>query len=605
MIKTYPPSYSKLVDKYKGRFNIMKKLQNSVKKLWYLYLVELLLFIQALVFIIYRDDSYIAIHDNLDLFVAHFKVMKLQNAFFAHDVTLPIVGGLDRDVFGSEFLLYNILYYVFEPLEAYFAGYALKILVGLVSFNILAKDIYGRDYARYRPLALVIGTAYGMIPVFPTYGLAFTSLPWLIYILRRLYYENEVKKRLLYGILLFVYPVLSYFSYHGFFILCYMSVAVIILWIRDRRFPLSLFSGIIILSAGYMTFEYRLFKAMLFSDTVTIRSSMVSASLTPLEVIKLAFDGFINSQFHCQDSHLYVILPISLIAIVFINAKYVLKKEYGQILKDPLNLVLGWIILNSLIYGLYDYEPARTLVETLVPKLKGFQFDRTIYFNAFLWYALLFLICKRLYDTSLKAWVAIANVIAVFAAVIVMLEPQVYNDFYYTCYNQAYMLVKNRDTSTLSYREFYSEDLFAQLKRDIGYDNEWSVAYGMHPAVLEYNGIYTLDGYIGMYTEEYKEKWREVIKPALDRSPEFKSYFDEWGPRAYIFSGNGENTYAPLRNMEPEDHNLYIDADALKGLGCRYIFSRIELDNARDLGLSLHGKYEDESSPYVIFLYEL
>ncbi len=583
----------------------MKKLKNSVKKLWYLYLTEILLFIQAIVFILYRDDSYIAVHDNLDLFVAHFKVMKLQNAFFAQDVTLPIVGGLDRDVFGSEFLLYNILYYILDPLKAYFAGYALKILTGIFSFNLLAKDIYGKDYARYRAIAVVIGTAFGLIPVFPAYGLAFTSIPLLIFILRRLYYVKGLKKKLFFGILLFIYPVLSYFSYHGFFILCYMSVAVIILWIRDRRFPASIFAGILVLSAGYMTFEYRLFKAMLFSDTVTIRSSMISASLTPTEVIKLALDGFVNSQFHCQDSHLYVILPVSLITIIFIDARYIYKKDYIHIIKDPVNLVFMWIIFNSLIYGLYDYEPMRSLVETIVPKLKGFQFDRTLYFNSFLWYALLFLICKRLYDTSLKTWVLIANVIAVFAAFIVMFEPQVYNDFYYTCYNQAYKLVKNKETSTLSFGEFYSEELFDGIKSKIGYDNEWSVAYGMHPAVLEYNGIYTLDGYIGMYTQEYKDKWREVIEPALDRSPEFKSYFDEWGPRAYIFSGNGENTYAPLRNMDVEDHSLYINADALRALGCRYIFSRIELDNADALGLILQGRYADESSPYVIFLYEL
>ena len=91
----------------------MAKVLKSVRKLWYLYLVELILFVQAAVFLYYRDNSYIAVHDNLDLFVAHFKMMKLNDAFFAHGVDLPIVGGLSRDVFGSEFSLYNILYYLF------------------------------------------------------------------------------------------------------------------------------------------------------------------------------------------------------------------------------------------------------------------------------------------------------------------------------------------------------------------------------------------------------------------------------------------------------------------------------------------------------------
>ena len=124
----------------------MNKFLKSVKKLWYLYLVELLIFVQCVVFLIYRDNSYIAVHDNLDLFVAHLRVMKLNDAFFAHGTELPIVGGLDRDVFGSEFSLYNIMYYLFPGIAAYFIGYALKVLTGLMSFTLLIKDIYKEDY---------------------------------------------------------------------------------------------------------------------------------------------------------------------------------------------------------------------------------------------------------------------------------------------------------------------------------------------------------------------------------------------------------------------------------------------------------------------------
>ena len=44
----------------------------------------------------------------------------------------------------------------------------------------------------------------------------------------------------------------------------------------------------------------------------------------------------------------------------------------------------------------------------------------------------------------------------------------------------------------MNYGEFYSTQLFEEIKADIGYNGEWAVAYGMHPAVLEYNGIATL-----------------------------------------------------------------------------------------------------------------
>ena len=55
------------------------------------------------------------------------------------------------------------------------------------------------------------------------------------------------------------------------------------------------------------------------------------------------------------------------------------------------------------------------------------------------------------------------------------------------------------------------------MKEDIGYEGEWSAAYGLHPAVLEYNGIATLDGYLGFYPQSYKEDFRRIIAPALER----------------------------------------------------------------------------------------
>lgn len=61
----------------------------------------------------FGEGSYIATHDNLDLFMGHFQAMKHWNAFFGHGVTVPILGGISRDYLSSEFSLYNILFTVF------------------------------------------------------------------------------------------------------------------------------------------------------------------------------------------------------------------------------------------------------------------------------------------------------------------------------------------------------------------------------------------------------------------------------------------------------------------------------------------------------------
>lgn len=577
----------------------MKKWNQIVKKQWYLILIEVLLFMQAAVFIFFRKNSYLAIHDNLDLFIAHLQIMKNNNAFFSHDVLLPMLGGISRDTFGSEFSLYNILFYIFPNFMAYMIGYALKILIGFLSFLLLAKDIYKDKYQEYRPILTVIALAFALIPVFPTYGIAFTSVPFLIYLLRRIY--DQPKWYLF--LMVFCYPVISYFSYFGFFLLAYMVCVVLILWIKDKKFPIGIFVSVVLLALGYMGFEYRLFKEMLFGSTVTIRTIMVGSDLSGMEILKSIGQVFLNTIFHAQDSHLYVVLPVCIVGLGVINFFYIKRKKWKDILKDSCNLTFLFIIFNCVIYGLYDCKAFRTLFETLIPPLTGFQFNRTLYFNTFLWYALLFLILKRLYDTRKIGWRRFANVIAAFAVLIVMFEPQVYNDFYYTCYNQAYKLIKNKETSMLNYREFYSEDLFDVIKSDMNYQGEWAVAYGMHPAVLEYNGIATLDGYLGMYSVEYKENFRKVIAPALEKKGELQKYFDDWGARAYIYSGSDENTYQPVRNLTLQDESLQIDTKAFKALGGKYIFSRVKITNQEELKLSLVGSYMDETSPYTIYVY--
>lgn len=85
----------------------MKKFIEKIGACWYLYFTGILLLMQALVFLIFRENSYIQTHDNLDLFMAHYEMMKRQGAFFAQNVKMPMLHGIDRDLLGSEFLIYT------------------------------------------------------------------------------------------------------------------------------------------------------------------------------------------------------------------------------------------------------------------------------------------------------------------------------------------------------------------------------------------------------------------------------------------------------------------------------------------------------------------
>ncbi|MDE7445545.1 MAG: hypothetical protein K2N15_07595 [Lachnospiraceae bacterium] len=575
----------------------MKKLISK----WYLFIAAGFILFAGLVFALSGEDSIIAVHDNLDLFIPQFQMMKDTKTFFRHGVDVPFLGGISRDSLPAEFSLYTMLYMILPAYPAYIAGYLLKIVIAMGSCILLAKDLYGGKYEDYRPLVWTLGLAYGVLNVFPAFGIPFASIPLVIYLVRKIYAQPSAK----WYAALFFYPLLSYFSYFGLFILAYMVVALIWLWIRDKKFPGRILLSICVLAAGCIACEYRLFGMMLLGDEVTIRSTMEAGSFTAGEILKTIGEVFTGGMFHAESVHSYLVLPVCSVYFILLNAFYFIKKNVKGIFHDLYNLLMLILVFNSIVYGIYYWEGFRNVVEAICPPLTGWQFNRTVFFSPFIWYAAFFMVLKRIYDNGRKNLKAAANMLAVASLLIIVLSGTRYNDLYHTCFNQAYRLVKGEKTQQLSFGEFYSEELFEQAKKDMGYQGEWSAAYGFYPAILEYNGIATLDGYLGFYAQSYKEDFRKIIAPALERVEESRDYFDSWGARAYLYSGTDLSIVNAQRSINVTDQDIYIDIDAFKALGGKYIFSRIELTNEAEAGLKRIGTYANEQSPYVLYVYQV
>ena len=569
-------------------------------KYWFIFPIVGFLIFEGGVFFYYGERSYIGVHDNLDLFVAQFQMLKNTKSFWKHGVDVPFLGGISRDNLPSELSLYSILYMIFPSFTAYILGLLLKVVIAIASFRLLIKELYPEKYNAYRPIIYMTGFVYGILNVFPAFGFAFASMPLAAYLLIRIYRKPSVP---LY-IALFLYPLVSYFSYMGIFILGYIVIAVIWLSIKDKKPTWSLMAAFVVLALGYVVCEYRLFAQMLFKGEVTIRKTMVVADLSFKEILIDVYNVWMDGMFHADGEHKMFVMPICLICFLGNNIYYIWKKRAREILHDRLNFVILFLLFNCAVYGLYDCAAVRKLVETLLPPLKGLQFNRTVLFNPLLWYVALFLILIRLYDAGiLQTW--IANIIICLAALVVILTPNRYNDIYNTCYYRAYEFLSGCEADTLDYEQFYAVDLFTEIKEKINYDGEWSVAYGLHPAVLEYNDIATLDGYLGFYSQQYKEDFRKVIAPALDRVEASRQYYDNWGARAYLYSGTDASIVNFGKNIYATDYDIYIDADSLKALGGKYIFSRLEITNAKEAGLELIDNYSSADGSYVIYLYKL
>lgn len=594
-----------------------KRFWGWLDRWWFVLLTAGCIGTFALTFLFFGEESYLTVQDNLDLFVAHFQVMSHSDTWFAQGAQVPMLGGISRDCLSGEWNLYNILFAFLPVFPAYMTGYFLKIGIGIGSFVLLAKDIYKEDFAKYRGIAWAAGLCYGILPLFPAYGIAFASVPLAVLILRKIYFgEGKLWYAALFG-----YPFLSYFSYFGFFILAYLVCAVVILSVRDKKICGRLFGALFVLAAGYVCFEYRLFGQMLFSDVPTIRETMVESNLGFSEILKEIWGAFVQPVFHAASDHAYFVLPVCTAVLIWQAILAVKRRkgmmqhntpigaqnavEAGSFGKSALLWTILFIIFNCIIYGIYFWGGFRRLFETIVPPLKGFQFNRTVFFNPFLWYAAFFLALKFLYDRGRVFWRRAANLLACIGVAVIVMTPAVYNEFYYTVYHQLYRAVKHTDVNMLNFREYFSADLMEQIKADIGYDGEYSAGYGLNPAVLEYSGISTLDGYLGFYPQSYKEEFTKLILPSYERVPEWQTYYGEWGARAYLYAGSGESIYNPYRNQPLEDRHLYLDSEQFVKMGGKYLFSRYELDNAEELGFFLRGIYSDDDSPYTVYLYEI
>ena len=582
----------------------MRKLANQkwfiwITEYWFVFPVAGFLALAAGVFFGYGERSYIAVHDNMDLFLAQFQMLKNTDSFLKHGVDVPFLGGISRDNLPSELSLYSLLYMIFPTYTAYVLGILGKILLGMFSFRLLAGELFPDKYVIYRPLIYMTGFVYGIIWFFPAFGFAFASIPLCVYFLVRIYRHSGKG----WYLALLAYPLVSYFSYHGIFILGYLVIAILWLSIRDRKPAWSLIAALFVLVFGYVGCEYRLFGQMLFGEEVTIRSSMVNVDLSPAEILREIGTVWRDGIFHADGVHTKVALPACVVYFVILNGMYLYKRQWRKIFHDPFNFVMVFILFNSVVYGLYDFGPLRRLVETLIPPLKGWQFNRTIFFNPFLWYAALFLVLIRLYDRGIWTMWA-ANFIICFAALAVILTPNRYNDLYSTCYNRAYEYFHGTEVDELDYEQFYAQELFEKIKEEMGYQGEWSAAYGFHPAVLEYNGIATLDGYLGFYSQQYKEEFRKIIAPALERVEATRIYYDDWGARAYLYSGTDLSIVNATKTVYATDYDIYIDVDAFRKLGGEYIFSRIELGNAKEVGLELLMSDTAEDGSCTVYVYK-
>lgn len=577
----------------------MKKFKKTVAENWATAITALFVIVTLIYLVIMGDGIYLQVHDNLDSNTVYYKILKERSLYWSLGTKVPFLGGIDRNYLYSDLKLYTWLHMLFPNLTAIIIGWYLKIGMSILGFFQLGKTIFGGS--KDRNIFIACGLIYGILPTFPTTPFGFASLPILMTVMLLLYRRFEWK----YFFILLLYPVLSDFPLFGVFICGYVVVFFIIDWIVEKKAAWRFIIAVVAIVAGYVITEWRLFYIMLFSQEESLRTTMVTQYEGWFGAAKLFVKSFLIGHYHSGSSHTLIVLPACFVYFVSLNWKYIKDRTWKSILSDPFNWIMVWQGFNCVVYAVDSMEWFDALTGTLIPPLRGFSYARTLWFSPFLWYfAFMMLLCRISWKTIGKF------MLCQIALIVVCLYPNTYNHIFYNCAmigvyiigKERFEQIKGNQLNMLSYKEFYSVDLFDKIKEEIGYNDEWSIAYGMHPAVINYNGIASLDGYLSYYSKDYKDQFRKLIAPDLDEDPEHADYFDSWGGRAYVYSK--DVSYAPYRTLDVKEAELLIDLDVFRDMGGKFVFSRVAVSNVKALGMKEVGLFKDDSSPYTIYVYE-
>lgn len=545
---------------------------------------RLLLFASFLIFIYLSpliflgENAHIRVHDNLDSNLAWYKVLKNSGEIFGsvHSVIPQIINGVPRNTFGTEWSGIVWLHALFPTMTAYTLSQAITRFIAFFGMYLLLRTHFVAD-KKHSLIRVGVALTFSLTPFWPSGMLSTLGMPLALWAFLNIRKNHATWKDYL---VLTLLPLYSSFVLGFFFFLFAMGIFWVVDVLRGKGFNLQFLLSIAYMTFLYLLVEYRLVHSFLFVTELTSRDEYFHARLPLWRVVRLTFKNFILGHTHVMTVHGLVILPAILFALYLIARHRIWFQEKYFIYLFLLNFVL------STWYAFWFYKGWLPLTERF-HFMDTFNFARFHFLRPLVIYVSFALALKIILEHS-KSKSLIS-----FFIIFQLLVLGAFNDEF---------IYQKKPTV----KEFYAEDLFEKINSHIGLPKEeYRVAsIGLHPAIAQYNGFYTLDTYNNFYPLSYKYQFREIISQELKKNKHIRTYFDEWGGRCYIFTDELGKHYMFSKKTKKKLKNVELNIDAFKKLGGRYIFSSVPIINAEENKLSLDEVFETKNSHWRIYLYK-
>ncbi len=525
------------------------------------------------------DNAHIRVHDNLDSNIAWYKVLSESGQLLGstNATIFQVINGVPRNAFGTEFSLIVWLYEFFPTMVAYALSQTISRVFAFLGMYLLLRDHFLND-KEYNLISVGVALTFALTPFWPSGMLSTLGMPLALWAF--LHIRNGTRTWKQY-IVLTLLPFYSSIVLGFFFFLFGMGVFVVIDFIKGKRNYHFLFS-FCYMTALYLIVEYRLVYSFIFDDEPNSRDEYFHARLSLWRVIRLTFKNFVLGHTHVMTVHGIFVLAVTLISLSIIISKKLWNEE---------KLFIYLLLLNFLLsawYAFWFYKGWLPLTKKF-HVMDTFNFARFHFLRPLIIYVGFALGLKIIWNHR-KSWKPYA-VFFIIAQIILLFG---FND----------EIIYHKKPSV---KEFYAEELFEEIKQYIGLPQEEYrvVSIGIHPAIPQYNGFYTLDTYNNFYPLSYKYKFRNIIEKELEKNKTIRTYFDEWGGRCYIFTDELGKHYMFKKNSKKTLKNLELNTGALKELGGAYIFSAVPIENSDMNQLELEKTFQSRYAAWKIYLYKV
>lgn len=589
---------SKTVNKlHKKVFTILKQTDVLIQHLdhctlWWIGILITVVFF--LPYFVLGDGCIFEINDQLDESIMNY-MLPARHLWDGSTIYPEMLNGVNASGMQPSAVLFLPLYRLISARTAFLTQYIICFLLAFSGMYLLVKEITDSSI-----LAMIAGGCFCVLPLYPVYGLSEFGIPLILYGALCLWKQKNV----IWGLLItVVFGLTSHLVYTGYVVLGFWVIALVYALAKKKKnqwFPI----GFAVLFAIYVLVNRALIREILFGtgSYISHREEMVS-SATPF--FETFWNVFQNSAQHAPSLHKYLILPIVLFLILGAFCK---KEETDRNIYKAAVINFLFLIAIALFYAFCHLTAVVDWKNNATGFLHYFQMHRVYWLYPAAWYlefAWAAAVPWRTKVPHTDARMRVGKLAVILICLLPTLQLLKVNSGMYLNVNQ----INNGSdvTGYISWESWFAEDLMQEIDDAIGRDKStYRVAHlGISPAPSLMHGFYTVDGYSNNYPLEYKHRFREVIAAELEKNEEVRVYFDLWGNRCYLFNSITGNYMQLKKGNTLVYEGLEFDMDALRELGCEYLFSGAEIGDAERLGLELVGYYETDDSYWGIWVYEL